>query len=330
MKQRQLEERVREIFEQQGFKVGKTEKGFRAENDTSFDIRVFSFEKFDFEDIEPASEDVLVFVDEKLSEVAGKLENEVSVIREQDEENYDLPSFEIIGDIAIISELVDLSRDEAVEGILESNPNVETVLLKTDPLDGEFRIGSYEKLHGDETETVHREFGCRLKVDPTKVYFSERFSTERKRVVDQVEDGERVLVMFAGVGPFAVMAAKHANPSKVVAVEKNPAAVDYMRENIELNSVGDVVEACEGDVEDVVPSLEGKFDRIVMPLPESAESFLDLAYEKLADEGVVHLYSFESSESPEFSDKRFEVLDTTTCGERGPESYRICFDLRKL
>lgn len=339
MKQRQLEERVREIFEQQGFEVEETENGFRASGETSFDIEVFSSEKFDFEDVEPEAEDALVFVDEELSEVASKLENEVSVIKEQDEEEYDLPSFEIIGDVAIISELVDLSRDEAVEGILKSNPNVETILLKTDPLDGEFRVGSYEKLHGDETETVHREFGCRFKVDLTKVYFSERFSTERKRVVDQIEDGERVLVMFAGVGPFAVMAAKHADPSQVVAVEKNPEAVQYMRENIELNSVGDVVEAYEGDVEDVVPSLDGKFDRIVMPLPGMADEFMGLALNSINEEGVIHYYRFmeeggreslldEVEEAASEVDRGAEVRDITVCGERGPSVDRVCLDIR--
>ena len=32
-----------------------------------------------------------------------------------------------------------------------------------------------------------------------------------------------------------------------------------------------------GDVRDVVPKLKKKFDRILMPLPKSAEEFLDIA-----------------------------------------------------
>ncbi|MFB6216740.1 MAG: class I SAM-dependent methyltransferase family protein, partial [Candidatus Aenigmatarchaeota archaeon] len=174
-----------------------------------------------------------------------------------------------------MNDLAGTDRDEAVEGIL-AHQNVKTILLKKGGLKGEYRVGDYEILYGEETETVHKEFGCRFRVDPTKVYFSERFSTERKRVVDQIKDGEKVLVMFAGVGPFAIMAAKLANPGKVVAVEKNPDGAEYLKENAELNKVEDVVEGIEGDVAEVVPEL-GTFDRIIMPLPESAQEFLPLA-----------------------------------------------------
>ncbi|WP_414836675.1 class I SAM-dependent methyltransferase [Candidatus Nanohalococcus occultus] len=336
MKQTQLEERVRQIFEQQSFNVEKTGFGYKAEKeDECFEIQVFSSEKYSEKQVMESAEKDLVFVDGPLSGVKQSLDADVSVLEERSDEEYDLPSFEIIGSIAVINELVDLSRQEAVEGILNSNPNVETILLKTDSLSGEFRVGNYEKLYGEETETVHKEFGCRLKVDPTKVYFSERFSTERKRVVDQIEGGEKVLVMFAGVGPFAILAARHANPEKVVAVEKNPIAAEYLEENIELNSLEGLVEGYEGDVEEIVPELGEKFDRIIMPLPGMADKFLSLAAEFCAENAVIHYYRFLEEGNWESLDQEieavideFEVAGRTVCGERSPSSQRVCVDIR--
>ena len=334
MKQEKLGEKVAELFERQGFDVKKDETSLKAEKEgDKLDLRVFSSENFEAEEVpEKVSEDEKVFLDDELDEVEELVDNQVSVIRDDDdEEEYDLPSYELIGEIAVINELT-VDEDEAVEGILEHHPSVKTILLKDEPLQGEFRVGEYEKLYGEETETVHTEFGCRFKVDPTKVYYSERFSTERKRVVDKIEDGEKVLVMFAGVGPFAIMSAKLANPEKVVAVEKNPVAADYLKENIELNDVGDIVEGFEGDVREVVPELDENFDRIVMPLPEKAEEFTDLAVENLNDSGTIHLYTFfDDEETSEvlksFSDCGLNISDVVECGVRSPSESRYCLDI---
>ncbi|MFB6099935.1 MAG: class I SAM-dependent methyltransferase family protein [Candidatus Nanohalobium sp.] len=336
MKQEKLEEKVTELFERQGFQVAGKGNSLKAENEgQELNLKVFSSAEYTAEELEEVvSEGEKVFVDEQLEEVEETLDNQVSVIREEREEkDYDLPSYELIGEIAVINELT-VEEEEAVEGILGHHPSVKTILLKEEPLQGEFRVGEYRKLYGEETETVHTEYGCRFKVDPTKVYYSERFSTERKRVVDQIEDGEKVLVMFAGVGPFAIMAAKLANPEKVVAVEKNPVAADYLKENIELNDVGDVVEGYEGDVREVVPELDEKFDRIVMPLPEKAEEFLGLAAEYSSRGSVIHFYHFfedeglGDSESIELSDKGFEEFKSVECGEKGPGVKRVCSDIR--
>ena len=339
MKQQKLEEKVRRIFEDQGFKVSKEDDVFIAENDEELVLNIFSSEDFTWEEAIESVSEGKIFVDEGLEEVEKRVQNPVSVIREdKDEEDYDLPSYELIGEIAVINELT-VDEEEAVEGILEHHPSVKTVLLKEEPLQGEYRVGGYRKLYGEETETVHKEYGCRFKVDPTKVYYSERFSTERKRVVDQIEEGERVLVMFAGVGPFAIMAAKLANPEKVVAVEKNPEAAEYLKENIELNDFGDVVEGYEGDVREIVPELDERFDRIIMPLPEKADEFLGLAADLAGKNGVVHYYRFlENDDWAPLHDevesvvrgrgRSFEVLDSVICGDRGPAASRVCLDIK--
>lgn len=338
MEQGEIESRVQKIFEEQGFRVSKQGNRLNAENGKNLSIAVFSSERYSTEDVEA---DVrpgdLVFVDEELDEVQGSIENDVSIIKSDDREQYELPSYELIGDIAVINELVGIAREEAVKGIKAHHPRVKTVLLKADALEGEFRVGEYEKLYGDETETLHREFGCRFKVDPARVYFSERFSTERNRVVSQVQNGEELLVMFAGVGPFAVMAARNRNPARVMAVEKNPVAVEYMIQNIELNGVADTVEAVEADVKEAVPEL-GMFDRIVMPLPGQAEEYLGLAFEHVKHGGTIHYYRFaetgewgevlkEVEKAADEAGKDFEVLKKVVCGHRGPGTDRVCLDI---
>ncbi|MFT4892276.1 MAG: tRNA (guanine37-N1)-methyltransferase [Candidatus Nanohaloarchaea archaeon] len=337
MEQEKIEEKVRELFERQGFRLEEIENGFKAEKEeTELVLKVFSSENYDLTEIEEkVSEEDRVFVDKDLSNVKDTIDNEVSVLEEEGEEpDFETPSYEVIGDIAVISDLAGVDREEAVDGILH-HQNVKTILLKEGGLEGEFRVGNYEKLYGEETETVHKEFGCEFRVDPTKVYFSERFSTERKRVVDQIKDGEKVLVMFAGIGPFAILAAKLANPEKVVAVEKNPEAVDYMEENILINDAEDKVEALEGDVRDILPEL-GKFDRIIMPLPESADEFLELASDHTEYNGVIHYYRFLEDDNwekleDEISERieGYEVVNRTECGERGPSVKRVCIEIKK-
>lgn len=337
MKQEDLEAKVRELFERQNFKVEKEDNRFKASNGQELTLKVFSSEKYSINDAKDiVQEDDKVFVDEELEEVENLIENDVSILKEEEEseEEFDTPSYEVIGDIAVINDLASIDRDEAVKGILQ-HQNVKTILLKEEGLSGEFRVGDYEKLYGEETETVHKEFGYRFKVDPTEVYFSERFGTERKRVADQVEKGERVLVMFAGVGPFAMLCSEKAD--EAVAVEKNPVGAEYLKENIELNNAENA-KGLQGDVSEAVPGI-GEFDRIIMPLPESANQFLGLALDHIADNGVIHYYRFLEEDNWSELEKEirqetsnrgldYEILDRVECGERGPTSTRVCIDFR--
>ena len=330
MNQEKLEEKVQELFVRQDFKVSREGNMLEAlKEGNKLVLKVFSSEKYTVEQVlDSVSGEEKVFIDEGLEEVQETIE-EASIIREKDDkEEYDLPSYELIGEIAVINELT-VDEDEAIEGILEHHPSVKTILLKEESLQGEFRVGEYRKLYGGETETIHKEFGCRFKVDPTKVYYSERFSTERKRVVDQIDDGETVLVMFAGVGPFAIMAARLANPEKVVAIEKNPVAAGYLKENIQLNEVGEIVEGYKGDVREIVPELREKFDRVIMPLPEKADEFLDLAKLVSKSGSQIYLYSFDSQDIRERVnlDSELNLIMVSNSGQIGPRTARLCYNL---
>ncbi len=335
MDQNRILQKVRELFEDQGFDVKKeNQTTLKVKNGQEMTLRAFSSELFTPAEImQEITEDEKVFVDEDLNEIKDQVNNQVSVLKENEEvEDVDMPSFELIGDIAVVNDLDGRSEEDAVEAIL-SHHEVKTILLKTGKLSGEFRVGDYKALYGNETETIHKEHGHRFKVDPTKAYYSERFSTERKRVADQVEEGEKVLVMFAGVGPFAILCGEKAD--RVVAVEKNPEACGFLKENIRLNAMEDAVEARCGDVEQVVPGLDERFDRVIMPLPGSAEEYFETALGAI-DTGTVHLYSFLEDDSTESlvqeleTDRKnhnVEVTRMVPTGEKSPSVTRYCLDI---
>ena len=247
-------------------------------------------------------------------------------------------SFDLIGDIAVLEIPEGLSGKKGVIGdsLLETFGNIKVVACKKAGVGTEYRTREVEVIAGESrTETVHREYGCLYKLDINSAYFSPRLGTERMRVAEQVGSGERVLVMFAGVGPYAVLIFRESG-ARVCAVELNPVAFRYMEENILLNKV-DVV-AVEGDVRDEVPRL-GKFSRIVMPLPKDAGDFLDLALPALEKNGVIHFYDFSHNEDESIEKVRkiggdlgyeIQILDAVKCGSYSPGIFRICVDFRVI
>jgi tRNA (guanine37-N1)-methyltransferase len=222
------------------------------------------------------------------------------------------PSYERLGDIVIVDEDDPERAQTLADAIVESALPVKTVLNRASKVKGEERLRDWEILVGDDTETVHREYGCEFALDLAEVYFSPRLATERHRVVEQVEAGEQAFDMFAGVGPFAVPFAKRG--AEVVGVDINETAIEYLRENARRNGVEDRVRAIHGDVRDTVvgsnradagagreEDASGYIDwadRIVMNLPHSADEFLDTAVALAGDTSVLHYYDIQHEDDP--------------------------------
>lgn len=208
-------------------------------------------------------------------------------------------AIDLVGDIAIIEILPELDAYKHIigEAILETHKNVRTVLAKAGAISGTYRLREFSVIAGEpKTETIHREHGCQYYVDLAKAYFSPRLSYEHKRVASLIEEGETVIDLFAGVGPFAVQIAKTHENVEVYAIDVNPNAVEFLKRNIRLNRVEGKVHPILGDAKQVVKErLSGVADRVIMNLPEKAIEFVEAACKALKPEGgMVHFYSFVS------------------------------------
>jgi len=182
------------------------------------------------------------------------------------------------------------------KAVMQTNKCVKTVLCQTTPVSGEFRLRKLEWLVGDEkTETLHKEYGCLFRIDLAKCYFSPRLSFERMRIAQLVQNGEVVTNMFAGVGCYSVIIAKHSNAEKVFSIDINPVALKYIEENARLNKVEARVVPVEGDAKLIIEEkLRNTADRVVMPLPMKACEYLDSAVSALRSTGgYIHYYDFE-------------------------------------
>lgn len=200
-------------------------------------------------------------------------------------------SFDVVGDIAIIRLVDDLVpfAEEVGDGMRKAIPRLRTVAMDRG-VQGEFRVRSIEVISGEpSTATTHTEYGLRFKVDVSTVYFNPRLANERRRVSYLVRDGEVVIDMFAGVGPFSIMIAKYSSPREVHAIDVNPDAIMLMRENIEINKVVGV-HPLLGDARELILDLPSA-DRIIMNLPHSAHEFLHDASLNLRLGGTIHLYT---------------------------------------
>lgn len=215
-------------------------------------------------------------------------------------------SYEIIGDIAVIKIPDELDGYKADIGgaVIKAHKNVNTV-LQDKGVKGDHRVRDVSVIAGEKkTISVHKEYGAEFEVDIAEAYFSPRLATERWRVVNEVKSGERVLDMFAGVGPYSVLIAKNVDVEVVHAVDINPKAVELLEKNVVRNKVKDSIKVWEGDAADIAGGLD--VDRVIMNLPHSSREFIEPALKSL-DEGVIHYYEILPYEEIEGAKK--DILD---------------------
>jgi tRNA (guanine37-N1)-methyltransferase len=259
-------------------------------------------------------------------------------------------SFDVVGDIAIIrlphASLV--NAQTVAKGIMSIHRNVKTVLLQAGPVAGDLRLRHLTHVAGEnKTSTIHKEAGCLFSVDLAECYFSPRLSHERMRIASMVETGETVVNMFAGVGCFSIVIAKHSSVAKVFSIDVNPAAVRFMGENVRLNRVYGKVIPLLGDSKEIVNSRSQHVaDRVLMPLPEKALDYLPCAVSALKSSGGwIHYYGFEHAsrnENPAEKVKRkvaealealgvdFDMSFVRVVRSTGPNWCQLVADIRVM
>lgn len=253
-------------------------------------------------------------------------------------------AYDVIGDVAIIEipEKLEDREKEIAEAVLAINKHVKTVCKKAGKRKGPLRLRELKVLYGTETRTEHKEHGMTLRLDVEKAYFSPREATERQRIARKVKPGETVLVMFSGIGPFAIAIAKsQPKVEKVYAIELNEYAHTYAQENIRINKLSHKVVPIHGDVKKEAPDFYGVCDRVVMPLPLKAHEFLPQAIKCLKPGGVVHFYTVVEEKNLEKAretvekackkqDRKFSILDVRKVLLYGPRTWKVCVDFRVL
>ena len=251
-------------------------------------------------------------------------------------------SFDIIGDIVILEIPENLEKYKAIIGEAALNfTKRKAIFMKKSAIKGVRRVREIEHIAGENiSETIHKEHGIRLKLNMKDVYFSPRLATERLRVAKQVKDGETILDMFAGIGPFPILIAKN-KMVKIFAVDINKSAIEYMKENIQLNKLKGEIIPIFGDINDVAKEKfkneRIKFDRIIMNLPGSSFEFLNLAISLINDGGIIHYYEFSNSynQGIERIEKivnkygmKSEVLSSRKVKSSSPEMWHIVIDAK--
>ena len=231
-------------------------------------------------------------------------------------------AYDIIGDkeksVAIIGINTKNPKKVAKE-IMKRHNSVKSVLQKIAERKDTYRLYPCKLLLGDKnTEVIHKEHGYSIKIDPQRVYFSPSEGTERQRIAKMVKSGENILVMFSGAAPYAIVISKKHPDCKITCIEINVKGIEYSEKNVRLNKLYNIKNIC-GDVRSIRNI--GRFDRIIMPLVETAIEYLDVAFLHSKKGTIIHLYGL-SNEKDNFKDLEEKVREKT-------EIYNIKYKIIK-
>jgi len=205
-------------------------------------------------------------------------------------ERYKGRGFFMIGKIAVIHG--DKPSISEVEKIVEFRHPQGVLWIES--LNEVTRTPSTEVLWGVVSEVRHHENGYSFFLDPRNVMFSQGNRIEKLRMATLVKESghpERVADMFAGIGYFTIPIA--GSGGQVHAMEINPVAFDYLKQNILENGLSDHVAATLGDCRDL---LSGIYNRIVMGHFDAIQ-FLPDALEHVETGSTIHVHSIGSVEN---------------------------------
>jgi len=268
--------------------------------------------------------------------------------------------YDVLGNIVIVKFPVGMGKKEKekiAKKILKEKKSVSTVVEKIGKFKGRLRKQKTKHVFGLRTkESRYKENGCVFRFNIDETYFSPRLGNERKELSKKIKKGEKVLVMFSGVSPYAIVIAKNSKAEKVYSNEINREANKYGKLNIELNKLKSKVELLPGDIKKVAGKIKSlrtnpsvrlpnrpplKYDIIVMPRPQLKESFLKEAfvlskkgtrifYYDFCDENLISEVVDKIKSEAKKAKKKIKILKTKVAGEVGPYKVRVRVDFKVL
>lgn len=206
-------------------------------------------------------------------------------------------SYQIIGNIILIK-LPNVKKREQKKRIAESLmtifPYVKTVCEIT-AIKGELREPKVRILAGNGTDTIHREGSILYRLDVSKIMFSKGNLFERQRLIKKIKERETIIDMFAGIGYFSLGLAKFSKARRIISIEKNRIAFNYLKENIKLNNIKKI-KPMRGDCRRLAKDLKGKADRVIMGYLINTEKYLPFALTMLKKKGIIHFHNIYKEE----------------------------------
>lgn len=234
-----------------------------------------------------------------------------------------LASFASVGHILHVNlKESHLPYKKVIGQILLRHKRAKMVVNKTGTIDNTFRNFSMEVLANKTTEEDFvvsvKENGFHYQFDFSSVYWNPRLSTEHDRVVRLLEEGDCVLDVFAGVGPFAIPAAKKGH--RVWANDLNPESYKWLKKNASANKVEVKCFNLDGRqfIKSQLPLLLATSRRVhvVMNLPALAVEFLDAFRDLEEGSPLIHVYTFSKEAVGEQADKAIIQACQEALGEQ--------------
>ena len=232
----------------------------------------------------------------------------------------------ILGEVIIVKIHPRLRDYESHIGdsLLRYYPRCSTVLAD-EGISGQLRLPVRRNIVGSRSRTTHKENGVVFHLDARVVMFSPGNLSERMRM-SRLGHGEVVVDMFAGIGYFSIPMAVHSRPRKILAIELNPHAYQFLCQNIVANNVQDIIQPILGDCALETP--QGIADRVLMGMVQVTNRYLETGIAALKPGGTLHYHqTIPSWQFPEAAVE--EVKDAAAAMGRRAEILK-CLRIKKF
>ena len=196
-----------------------------------------------------------------------------------------------IGEVLIVDfDLVPNKDKKIIAKTYASELKVKTVIQKN-KVNGELRKPKHtELLFGTDTVTKISEYGLTYNIDLTEIMWSPGNTGWRSALAgpDKVsnfysfENPKIIIDYFAGIGYFALQMAKGYPESKIIAIDKNPKSIEYLKINAKENNI-DNIEIINDDCRNI----KLKADVIHLGYIGNTIDFLEHAHSCLNKEGTI-------------------------------------------